>query len=504
MVTAARAIIEPAEPRDEEEPPWQPFGQYIVFDAAELLGRRITHILAVEEVEKALVAALGSGLSFAVDSLPWAKFVPHEPMDLPFVPQNVAVLVSPGEAEAHAVRDAVEALIAKEGGKRISGVGADPTVAIGGYSSPGAVEPALFGTRTNAHRLIGIAPSSRRLYKPRPKSPPRRPARQRGERGRHRFRSGLLAISHSAGPKGSRLASLPGWTVQAPWTTSGDYDRRGFASWHDGRADHPRRGAWAVIWDVPLIRPPRINRIGLFLSGAHFTYWLIIQTILAIQANDARRGRAPQQWVFVNAWAIYDRRSEVPFFRDYTENLPGFPDPIRHPFIRLIDEIAANRFDIIFCAGNCGGVCPDGRCGPNDFGPGRGIWGANAHPSVLTVGAVRTDTNWIGYSSEGPGPGRPPFNKLASQKPDLCAPSHYEVTGGDIPPNRGSSAAAALAAGVVSAFRSKTSRSQAAVAPANLINALNNSAQRINGPPWNCRIGNGILDARAASAVLPP
>ena len=113
---------------------------------------------------------------------------------------------------------------------------------------------------------------------------------------------------------------------------------------------------------------------------------------------------------------------------------PGFPNPARHPFIQLIDQLAAKNFDIIFCAGNCGGVCPDGRCGPNDFGPGRGIWGANAHPSVLTVGAVRTDTNWIGYSSEGPGPGRPPFNKLANQKPDLCAPSHYIEPGGDIPP----------------------------------------------------------------------
>ena len=49
--------------------------QYIVFDAEELLGRQVTDVLAVDEVEAALVAALGSGLSFTVDSLPWAKFV---------------------------------------------------------------------------------------------------------------------------------------------------------------------------------------------------------------------------------------------------------------------------------------------------------------------------------------------------------------------------------------------------------------------------------------------
>ena len=132
--------------------------QYIVFDAEELLGRQVTDVLAVDEVEAALVAALGSGLSFTVDSLPWAKFVCHETMDLPFVPQNVAVLVSPGEAEVYAVRDAVEALIAKEGGKRISGIGADPTVGIADYSFPGAAEPDLFGTRADVHRLIGIDP----------------------------------------------------------------------------------------------------------------------------------------------------------------------------------------------------------------------------------------------------------------------------------------------------------------------------------------------------------
>ena len=186
----------------------------------------------------------------------------------------------------------------------------------------------------------------------------------------------------------------------------------------------------------------------------------------------------------MNAWAIYDRRSELPF-RDYTENRPAVPNPARHPFIQLIDQLAANRFDVIFCAGNCGGVCPDGRCGPNDIGPGRGIWGANAHPSALTVGAVRTDNSWIGYSSEGPGPGRAPLNKLAHYKPDLCTPSHYEDSGGDYTPSRGTSAAAALAAGVVAAFRSKASWSQTAVSPAQLIQTLsNNTVERLAGLAW--------------------
>ena len=130
--------------------------QYIVFDAKELLGRAITGSLELDEVENALVGALGPGLSFAVESLPWAKFIPYEEMNLPFIPQSVAVLVSPSEAAAYAVRSAVEALIVQEGGKRISAVGADPAIGMADYSFPGSTEPDIFATRADADRLIGL------------------------------------------------------------------------------------------------------------------------------------------------------------------------------------------------------------------------------------------------------------------------------------------------------------------------------------------------------------
>ena len=63
-----------------------------------------------------------------------------------------------------------------------------------------------------------------------------------------------------------------GWQLRSHWTTSGDDNGRRRAARHDGRAEHPRRRTPAVIWDVPLIRPPRINRLGLFLSGAQVTF----------------------------------------------------------------------------------------------------------------------------------------------------------------------------------------------------------------------------------------
>jgi hypothetical protein len=59
--------------------------------------------------------------------------------------------------------------------------------------------------------------------------------------------------------------------------------------------------------------------------------------------------------------------------------------------------------DVLFCATNCGEPGPDTRCAAENCGPGCGIMGVNAHPSVLTVGAVRADGVPIAQSSQGHG-----------------------------------------------------------------------------------------------------
>jgi subtilisin family serine protease len=101
------------------------------------------------------------------------------------------------------------------------------------------------------------------------------------------------------------------------------------------------------------------------------------------------------------------------------------------------------------------------------------------------------DGLWLGYSSQGPGQPR-----LATKKPDLCAPSQFAEECDAATGNTGSSAAAALTAGVVAALRSKWNAQD--LSPDELKQVLLVSARRNKGDAWNDRLGHGILDAAAA------
>jgi subtilisin family serine protease len=168
--------------------------------------------------------------------------------------------------------------------------------------------------------------------------------------------------------------------------------------------------------------------------------------------------------------------------------------------VRRIGRCARHtHLDVVFAAGNCGEFCPSQRCGGLDRGPGHSIWGANAHPLVITAGAVLTDETWLGYSSQGPGP-----VALATQKPDFCAPSQFCETNDASVLNSGTSAACAMTAGVLAALRSNPAWDQFTVTPATMKAALITSARKTLGPAWNERLGYGILDAAKAIAQLPP
>jgi hypothetical protein len=250
----------------------------------------------------------------------------------------------------------------------------------------------------------------------------------------------------------------------------------------------------AVLYDVPLI-PERIESINGFFAGASSAQ-AVLDIIL--REIDARRHhpRWAGPWIFVNAWAIFDRASEHPL-GDYTENAAQGG----HPFINKVgDMVGTKHFDVIFAAGNCGAFCPGSRCGRLDRGPGHSIWGANALPGVITSGAVLADETWAGYSSQGPGPN---VNGLAHDKPDLCAPSDFCETNDAAVRNSGTSAACAVTAGVVAALRSNRTWNQAAVSPSRLKQALTGGARLTHGPRWNNRLGHGILDAAAAMGRLP-
>jgi Subtilase family len=264
----------------------------------------------------------------------------------------------------------------------------------------------------------------------------------------------------------------------------------------------------AVLYDVPMI-PARITNIPVFTNTAHWIYLLMLALIGVLRGFPRWSG----PWILVNAWAIFDRSSELPTLGDYTENT----HPGGHPFNNVVGQaVEQHNIDVVFAAGNCGQFCPSERCGKLDRGPAHSIWGANAHFAVITAGAARTDELWLGYSSQGPGPsllgppGQPPPNQ--NQKPDFCAPSQFkETTDADveydpeiIPPtlhprtNTGTSTACALTAGVVAALRSNPKWDQVTVTPDALKQRLIETTHQTKGPGWNPRLGWGVLDAGAA------
>jgi hypothetical protein len=287
-----------------------------------------------------------------------------------------------------------------------------------------------------------------------------------------------LGASYGGGWKVNAI--LPGSTKPLPGAT---HRTHGMMVAHNVLSVAPD----ATVFDLPML-PSRIGDIPVFLHTAHAAYLAMLQWISQQQAN----GKLVGPWVLINAWAIFDRQSEIP---------PGsYTNSPRHPFnelvARAVDSKRYGKKDVIFCAGNCGQFCADGRCGATDQGPGRSIFGANCHPEVLSVGAVRADTMWLGYSSQGPG--QPGFWPQGRDKPDLCAPSQFSENNDAHTTNGGTSAASALAGAVIAALRSNSKWNTGQVPPGQLKQILNDTARKTYGPAWSPRTGNGILDARKA------
>jgi hypothetical protein len=239
----------------------------------------------------------------------------------------------------------------------------------------------------------------------------------------------------------------------------------------------------ATIYDFPLI-PPRIVDVTSFAAMAVLPFFLIrfIGSFI------------PGPWVIVNAWGISNRFGEA-IWGEYTNRA-------NHP-LNVQIGLCGNTHDVVFAAGNSGQFCPDPTAGPYDRGPGQSILGANGHPDVSSVGAVRTDTMWIGTSSQGPGPDDFAIGGAgANEKPDFCAPSWFVERHDAALRSGGTSAATAIAAGAISAIRQDWST--AAVPPSELRAKLRAHARRDWHTSWNGRMGAGIIDIPGTIAELPP
>lgn len=232
----------------------------------------------------------------------------------------------------------------------------------------------------------------------------------------------------------------------------------------------------ARIWDVPLI-PRRIDNVNAYLVDAAFAYFLILLWLGLVDDGS-------EDWIVVNAWAIFDRGSEVPLGH-YTT------DPT-HPVNWLVRALAA-RADVVFGAGNSGQFCPDRRSGAYDRGPGQSIWGANALEEVYCIGATRSDGYWVGTASQGPGPAALSAAGGVNEKPDVCAPSWFTEPSDPTLNNSGTSAACALATGILAALRSNPKWRQAPVPPAAMKQRVRETALPILQQQWNSRLGTGVI-----------
>jgi hypothetical protein len=250
----------------------------------------------------------------------------------------------------------------------------------------------------------------------------------------------------------------------------------------------PGPGANLRLLDCPAI-PDGIMDLPVFLhsvTAALFTVWVVIAWLRAQEAAQQAPDRTG--WVICNAWGVFDPSLEPPA-------VPYSNNP-NHPVAEVLRLLEQQRADIVFAAGNCGQFCPNSRCNPEFSGPGRSINGANALREVLTVGAVRTDRLWLGYSGQGPG-----IVGMVEEKPDLCAPSQFSDEE-DADPNTGTSAACGLAAGAVALLRTRSR--PAAVDPAALRDILREEAEQPDGPAgWRDRTGHGILHVARTAGRLP-
>lgn len=173
---------------------------------------------------------------------------------------------------------------------------------------------------------------------------------------------------------------------------------------------------------------------------------------------------------------------------------------LNHPVHRKVREVVASGATVLFAAGNCGEECPSGNCHSSGIGPGRSIHGSNSLEEVITVAAVNSRHQRIGYSSQGPG-------MFEQAKPDLAAYSHFFGNfgpgrpGGESPESpydNGTSAATPVASGVAALLLSAFP----GTSPAVIRNALVAGAIDLGSPGFDQFTGHGVINAAVSYAHL--
>jgi subtilisin family serine protease len=212
-----------------------------------------------------------------------------------------------------------------------------------------------------------------------------------------------------------------------------------------------------------------------------------------------------------NAVLEQRRRDGTPHLTNNSYGFTGVPPRDRfpdhevwnpqHPLHRKVREVILSGAPAFFAAGNCGAQCPSRNCQPTGIGPGSSIHGSNSLVEVITIAAVNSRHERIGYSSEGPG-------MFENEKPDLASYSHIfanfgpgRPAGGDASRfDNGTSAATPVAAGVAALLMSALPQ----LTPDALRAALIAGAVNIGTPGWDPEYGHGVVNAAASYSLLRP
>lgn len=184
----------------------------------------------------------------------------------------------------------------------------------------------------------------------------------------------------------------------------------------------------------------------------------------------------PRTLIINNSWAMYHPSWDFP--QGDAQNYSHNED---HPFNILVASLEAAGADILFAAGNCGGECPDDRCGGITDGA---ITGANSSPAVICVAGVTVNKERIGYSSKGPG-------TLEKNKPNVAGFTHFAGSG-VYAADGGTSAATPVIAGAIAAVRRLYPAN--ILPPGKLRELIQNSAELPTKKEFNFEYGYGIIN----------
>jgi len=260
-------------------------------------------------------------------------------------------------------------------------------------------------------------------------------------------------------PDGRLSRVIGGWPTD--WGTKADWNEHGMMT----ATDALLTASQSELYDIRI-------------SDASSTMGVISNALAGFEWAIQEHRNSGKPLILSNSWGIYKESWD-----------PNYARNPNHVFTRKVVEALNEGILVLFAAGNCGGTCPDNRCG-EDNGPGKSIWGANGHPGVMSVGAANKNLEFIGYSSEGPA-------ALDSNKPDFCSFSHFT---GYFVSDTGTSAACPVAAGVVALLK----QAGPSLSQPELKQLLRDTAFDIGPAGWDVHSGAGVIQPYEAYKRLLP